>query len=200
MPLVEPAALVADLEEAPDVADVGVGHREVRPLPVHPHAEPARLPRLDARVLGDALAARAREAVEPVGLDLVLRVEAERLLDLDLDPQALAVEAVLVALILAERRVVALEEVLQRPAPGVMDAHRVVGRDRPVDERVRRPAVVLRAQLRERAVAIPALEHAVLERDVVGLGGDGSEGGIGGGHRSFDRSRAPSAVTAAGLS
>ena len=55
--------------------------------------------------------ARAKRS-SPSGLDLVLRVEAERLLDLHLDPQALAVEAVLVALILAERRVIALEQVL----------------------------------------------------------------------------------------
>ena len=153
---------------------------------------------LHRRVLGHAVAARAREAIEPVGLDLVLGVEPERLLDLDLDPQALAVEAVLVALILAQRRVVALEEVLQRPPPGVVDAHRVVRRDRPVDERERRPALVLAARrLLERAVAIPALEHGVLERDVVGLGRDGCECGIGG-HGPFDRSRAPLAATAAG--
>ena len=150
--------------------------------------------RLDAGVLGHAIAAGAREAVEPVGLDLVLRVEPERLLDLDLDPQPLAVEAVLVALVLAERRVVALEQVLQRAAPGVVHAHRVVGRDRAVDERVRRPAGVLLAQLLERAVALPALEHPVLERDVIGLGGDGCEGGIGG-HRTPDRSRARAALT-----
>ena len=186
---------MADLEEAPDVADVGVGHRVVRPLPVHPHAEAAGLLGLYAGVLGHAIAAGAREAVEPVGLDLVLRVEPERLLDLDLDPEPLAVEAVLVALVLAQRRVVALEEVLQRPPPGVVHAHRVVGGDRPVDEREGRPAGVLRAQLLERPVAIPALEHPVLERDVIGLGGDGCEGGIGG-HRTPDRSRARAALTA----
>ena len=188
---------MAELEEAPDVADVGVGHREVRPLPVHPHAEPARLRGLHAGVLGHAIAAGAREAVEPVGLDLVLRVEPERLLDLDLDPQALAVEAVLVALILAERGVVALEQVLQRAPPRVVHAHRVVRRDRAVDERERRPALVLLAQPLERPVAVPALEHAVLERDVVGLGGDGSESRIGG-HRPKDGSRAHTAVTPAG--
>ena len=54
-----------------------------------------------AGVLRDAVAAGARELVETVRLDLALRVEPERLLDLDLDPEALAVEAVLVALILA---------------------------------------------------------------------------------------------------
>jgi len=152
---------VAELEKAPDVADVGVGHRVVRPFPVHPHAEPARLRGLDARVLRHAIAAGAGEAIEPIGLDLVLRVEPERLLHLDLDPQPLAVEAVLVALILAERRVIALEQILQRAAPGVVDAHRIVGRDRAIEERIGGSALVLPAQLRERSVAIPALEHAV---------------------------------------
>ena len=111
--LIQPATLVAELEEAPDVADVGVGHRVVRALPVHPHAEPARLRSLDAGVLRHAVAAGAREAIEPVGLDLVLRVEPERPLDLDFHPETLAVEAVLVALILAQRSVVTLEQVLQ---------------------------------------------------------------------------------------
>ena len=59
-----------------------------------------------------------------------LVVKPELALDVDLDPQALAVEAVLVALVLAEHRVEALVEVLVGAAPGVVDAHRVVGRDR----------------------------------------------------------------------
>ena len=53
----------------------------------------------------------------------------------DLDPQALAVEAVLVALVLAEHRVEALVQVLVRPTPRVVDAHRVVGGDGAVEER-----------------------------------------------------------------
>jgi hypothetical protein len=185
---------MAGLEEAPDVADVGVGHRVVRPLPVHPHAEAAGLLGLDARVLGHAIATGAREAVEPVGLDLVLRVEPERLLDLDLDPQSLAVEPVLVAPVLTQRCVIALEEVLQRPPPGVVHAHGVVGRDGPVDERIGRAAGVLRAQLLERPGAVPTVQHPMLERDVIGLGRDGFKGGIGG-HRTLDRSRARGALT-----
>jgi thioredoxin 1 len=69
----------------------------------------------------DALAAAPGELGEPVLLDLALRVEPERLLDLDLDPEALAVEPVLVALLEAAKRLVALEQVLQRPPPGVVD-------------------------------------------------------------------------------
>jgi polyisoprenyl-teichoic acid--peptidoglycan teichoic acid transferase len=79
--------------------------------------------------------------------------EAELALDVDLDPQALAVEAVLVALVLAEHGVEALVEVLVRTAPGVVDAHRVVGRDGPVEEAPARPARVLRAQPGEGAAA-----------------------------------------------
>ena len=47
----------------------------------------------------DTLFATRREVGEAVLLDLSFRVESERLLDLDLDPEALAVEPVLVALV-----------------------------------------------------------------------------------------------------
>jgi hypothetical protein len=55
--------------------------------------------------------------VEAVLLDLALRVQPELVLDADLDPQALAVEPVLVALVEAAQRLVALEDVLERPPP-----------------------------------------------------------------------------------
>jgi len=79
--------------------------------------------------VGDALAALRRELRETVLLDLPLRAEAEGLLDLDLDPQTLGVEAVLVALVEAAEGLVALEDVLQRAAVAVVDAGRVVGRE-----------------------------------------------------------------------
>ena len=154
--LVEPAARVALLQEAPDVLDVRVREGQVVVAPVHPHAEALRLLRHHADVARDALLAALRELGDPVVLDLALRVEAELLLDLDLDPEALAVEAVLVALVVAARGVVALEDVLQRAAPGVVDAHRVVGRDRAVDEAEARAAGVLLAQALERALCPPS--------------------------------------------
>src|SRR5207244_7724193 len=124
-------------------------------VPVHPHPEPARLLGDHLAELGDALLAALRELGEPVLLDLALRVEAERLLDLDLDPEPLAVEAVLIALVEAAQRLVALEDVLERAAPGVVDAHRVVRRDRPVDEREALAASVPLPQLLEDAFAVP---------------------------------------------
>ena len=166
--LVEPLARVALLQEAPDVLDVRVREGEVVVAPVHPHAEALRLLGHHADVARDALLAALRELGDPVLLDLALRVEPELLLDLDLDPEALAVEAVLVALVVAPGGVVALEDVLQRAAPGVVDAHRVVGRDRPVDEAEARPAGVLLAQPLEGALHLPALQHLPLESGVVG--------------------------------
>ncbi len=105
------------------------------------------------------------KAPDPERLDLLLVVEAELPLDLDLDPEALAVEAVLVPLPLPEHGVVALVEVLVGAAPGVVHAHRVVGRDRPVDEAeplLRR--VVSREVAGHRPALPPALDDLPLER------------------------------------
>ncbi len=166
---VQPAALVDDLEEAPDVLDVRVREREVVGAPVHPLAEPLRAAR---ELLGrpdDLLAAAAGELGEPVGLDLALRVEPELALDADLDPEALAVEAVLVALVEAAHRAVALEDVLEGAAPGGVDGEDLVGRHRAVDEAPARPAAVALADALERAPLLPQVEDLELEARMVGL-------------------------------
>src|SRR4029077_8831543 len=115
-------------------------------VPVHPHPEADALLGLASGVGQDALLAERDERGDPEGLDVALAREAEVALDVDLDPQALAVEPVLPALILAEHRVEPLVEVLVRPAPGVVNTHRVVGRDRAVEEAPRRAARVLGAE------------------------------------------------------
>ena len=157
------------LQEPPDVLDVRVAEGEVVAAPVHPLAEPDRAAGDLRRRLDDDLAAAARELGEPELLDLALRVEAERALDADLDPEPLAVEPVLVALVEAAQRLVALEDVLERPAPGGVDAELLVRRHRPVDEAEPRPAAVLLAEPLEGLLALPELEDLELERGVVGL-------------------------------
>ena len=172
---VQPAALVHDLEEAPDVLDVGVAEREVVVLPVHPLAEPLGRARQLARGPRDDLAALLREALEAVVLDLRLRVESERLLDADLDPQPLAVVAVLVALVEPLQRPVALEDVLERAAPRRVHAHAFVRRDRAVDEAESRAAAVALAQLLEHPLALPELEDRLLELGMIGYPREGAE-------------------------
>ena len=167
---VEPAALVDELQEPPDVLDVRVAEREVVVPPVHPLTEPDRALGQRARGLDDHLAAAPSELGEPVLLDLALRVEPERALDADLDPEPLAVEPVLVALVVAAERLVALEDVLQRPPPGGVDAERhPVGGHRAVDEAEPRTVGVLLAQPPERPLALPELEDRALERVVIRL-------------------------------
>ena len=144
-------------------------------VPVHPHPEADRLLGLARGVGQHALLAQAHEPVDPVGLDVALRGEPEVALDVDLDPQALAVEPVLVALVLAAHGVEALVEVLVRAPPGVVDAHRVVGRDRAVEEAPLGPAGVLRTQPRERPALAPLAQDLVLLGDEVGLRADGLE-------------------------
>src|SRR5262249_49273508 len=147
-----------DLEEPPDVLDVRVAEREVVVAPVHPLAEAPAAVRQLLRGLDDDVAAARRELLKPVLLDLPLRVEPERALDADLDPQALAVEPVLEALVEAAHRLVALEDVLERPPPRRVHRERLVRGHRPVDERPLLVAAILVAQLLERALALPALE------------------------------------------
>ena len=166
MPLVEPAAPVHLLEEHPDVLDVRVGERVVVVVPVHPLAEALRLLGLHLGEARDARLAPLGELGEPVLLDLALRVEPELLLDLDLDPEPLAVEAVLVALVVAAERLVALERILEH-APEVLHARGAVRGDRPVHEAERRAAAVAVAQLEERALVLPECEDLVLERSVI---------------------------------
>ncbi len=159
-----------DLQELPDVLDVRVGEREVVAPPVHPLAEPDRPFGERLRRLDDHLPAAAGELRQPELLDLPLRVETQLALDADLDPEPLAVEAVLVALVEPAHGLVPLEDVLQRPSPRGVDAeHHPVRGHRPVDEAEPRAVRVLGAQCGERPLTLPGLEDRALERVVIGL-------------------------------
>jgi hypothetical protein len=113
------------------------------------------------------LAAGARETLQAERLDLSLRVEPQRLLDLDLHPQPLAIEAVLESLVVAAQRSVALDDVLERASPRVMDPHRVVGGDRTVEEREASPPAILGDETREHVLSFPELQRGGRDGDEV---------------------------------
>ena len=144
-------------------------------VPVHPHPEPDRLLGLARGKGEDALLAQADELGDAVVLDVALAREPEIPLDVDLDPEPLAVEAVLIALIAALHRPEPLEEVLVGAAPGVMDAHRVVGRDRSVQEAPALAARILGSQASEDPAIVPEVQDLVLLGDEIGLGADWSK-------------------------
>jgi hypothetical protein len=114
-----------------------------------------------------ALLAPRRELGEAVLLDVALRVEAERLLDLDLDVEPLAVEPVLVALVEAAQRLVALEDVLSACGPRRGGRPSGCSRDRPVDEAETVAAAVAVDELEEGTLTLPELENVPLERRVI---------------------------------
>ncbi len=168
--LVEVTALVHLAQEPPDVLDVGVREGEVVASPVHPLAETNGSFGERARGPHDHVAATARELGQAVLLDLSLRVQPELALDADLDPEALAVEPVLIPLMEPPHGLVALEDVLERPSPGRVhtENHSVRG-DGPVDEAEPRPPGVLLPQPGERLLALPEIEKLELERVVIRL-------------------------------
>src|SRR5579885_575834 len=112
MTFVDDAPFVALLQEVPDGIVVLIRERVVIVAPIHPVAQADVL-------LGHAFA----------------ELEDELFLDLDLDPEALAIETVLVALLVALHRLEALVQVFIGAAPGMMDAHRVVGGNRTIQKR-----------------------------------------------------------------
>jgi len=168
VPSVEPPAAVDLLEEPPDVLDVRVRKREVAVRPVHPHPEAAGLVGDHAGEARNPLLAAVGELSDSVLLDVPLRVQPEGLLDLHFDPEPLAVEPILVPLLEAAQCLVALEDVLQRAAPRVVDAHRSVRRDRPVEEAPPRSVGVLLAKPIEDPLSVPPLEDPPLNCRMIG--------------------------------
>jgi hypothetical protein len=175
VPQVEMTLVVHAAQEAPDVLDVRVREGEVVVAPVHPLAEPLRSPGQLGGRPDDLLPALARELGEAVLLDLPLRVEPELALDADLDPEPLAVEPVLVALVEAAQGLVALEDVLERAAPGGVDGERLVRGDGPVHEAPAGTAPVQLPEALERPVLLPPVEDLQLERGMVGHAGQRPE-------------------------
>ncbi len=114
--------------------DVGVVERPVGVVGVEPHAD-ALGERLE---VGDValhrLAAQPVELADAEGLDLVLVVDAELLLDLDLDREAVAVPAALAGHVPPPHGVEPGVDVLEEPGPHVVDAGPAVGGGRALVE------------------------------------------------------------------
>ena len=81
----------------------------------------------------------------------------------------MAVEPLLPTQLVSERRTEALEEILIGTAPGVVDAHRIVGGDWAIEERPRLTAGSLRAEAFKCSLGTPTRQHLVLQADQVRL-------------------------------
>ena len=175
--LVEQALVPQLAHQPPHRLDVVVGQRPVGVLGVDPGAGPRgeRRPVLDVAV--HRLAAALVELGDAVRLDLVLGVQAELLLDLELDRQAVAVPAALAGHVAAPHGLEAGVEVLEHPGPHVVEAGPAVGGRRALVEDPRLAVLAERcATCPTTSSLAPAGEDARLERDEVERGSTGPNG------------------------
>ena len=84
----------------------------------------------------DAFFTALDESSDAIFLNIEFCFQVKILLYIDLHPESLTVKAILIALLIALHGFKALIKILVRAAPGMMDAHRIVGRDRAIHERV----------------------------------------------------------------
>src|SRR5262245_40471407 len=108
-------------------------------VPIHPVAKADGLLGLNPGELihaGFALFYKLVNAPKAVAgdevFDVALRLQLQFFFNFDLDPESLAIEAVLKALIVAGHGEVALVGVLISSTPRVMDAHRIIGGNWPI--------------------------------------------------------------------
>ena len=177
--LVEQVLLPQLGEQPPHRLDVVVGQGPVGVGGVDPGARSGGQRRPVLHVALHRVAAVLVEGGHAVGLDLVLGVQAQGLLHLELDRQAVAVPAALAGHGLAPHGLEAGVEVLEHPGPHVVQAGAPVGRRGAL---VEDPGLGVLAQapgLGHHVMGAPAGQHRFFERDQVEVGIGGTEG-----HRS----------------
>ena len=162
-------ALVPDLpKQPPHRLDERVVEGVVGIAHVHPEAHALGHPLPVADVAHHRLAAPARELrhADP-GLDLGLVEDAELLLDLVLDRQAVGVPSRLARTVVALHVLEAGEDVLERAGEDVMDSRTPVGGRRPLVPAVQGAAFAAALRLVEHVVLAPRGEHILFDLHAV---------------------------------
>ena len=154
-------------EEPPHRLDVVVGQRPVGIGGVDPGARAGGQGRPVLDVALDGVAAVLVELGHPVGLDLVLGVEAELLLHLQLHRQAMAVPTALAGHVVTSHGLEAGVEVLEHPGPDVVQAGLAVGGGRSFVEDPGLGIGPLPPGLGDDVVLAPARQDVLLEGDQV---------------------------------
>ena len=178
------------LDQVPDRLDVVVFECDVRVVHVDPVAHPPREVVPQVFVAEDALPALRVVFGDAVLLDLVPPFQPEFFLHLDLDGEAVCIPPGLAVDAEPLHRLVAAEEVLDRPRHHVVDARLAVGRRRALVEHEVRGALAELQALSEHVVRVPPPEGlflggGVVESFDVGVTGHGT-----GGERSRSRKEA----------
>jgi len=142
----------------------------LRIVPVHPVPQTLGLLGLSRRKPEDSAFAFVDEVIDAEFMDSGFGAESQLFFDFDFDPQALAVETVLVSLIMARHREESLIRILVRAAPGVMNSHRVIGSNWAVEEAPSLAARVFSSQLLKRLLLQPEPQNGMFASDKVAVG------------------------------
>src|SRR4029079_6119053 len=150
-------------QRPPDGLDVGVAEGDVGVVQVDPEADALREARPLVDVAEHGLPALLVELGDPVRLDLVLFLDAERALDLQLDRQPVAVPAGLARHAVAAHRAVPRVDVLEDAREDVVRARSPVRGRRALVEAPDVGALALGDRSVYDVECAPALEDPVLE-------------------------------------
>ena len=105
-----------------------------RIIPFHPVAEPLRLFRLTCSKPQNTTFTFVHKVVDAIFIHSRFCSESQLLFNFHLNPQSLAVKSILVTLVMPRHGKETLVRIFVGPAPGVMDAHGVIGSDRAVQK------------------------------------------------------------------
>ena len=185
----QPAGVEDLLERPPLRLDIGRVHGPVGLIHVHPVAHAGGQVRERVDVAHDRFAALGVERLDAIGLDLGLAVDAEFLLDGQLDRQAVAVPASLARDVAALHGLEPREHVLEHARLDVVRArHAVRGRRTLIEGPVLAAGGLLEG-LVERLLLVPERQDVVFHLRQVHLRGDAAiaargrvGAGFGGGH------------------
>ncbi len=161
--LVEQAFLGELAQDPPHRLDITIGHGHVGVVEVQPHADALGHTVPVVHVRGHRLAAQLVELGHAVGLDLLLVIEAQSLLDLEFHRQAVAVPTRFATHEVATHGLVAGIDVLEHARKDMVDTGLAVGRGRTFVEHPFRLAGAQFQALLEDGVLLPPGEDAFLE-------------------------------------
>ena len=171
--------LVEDLlQRPPDALHVRGVHRAVRVVGVDPVAHPVGHLLEEIDVAEHCLAAFGIELGDAERLDIGFAVEAELLLDGDLDGEPVAVPAALALDQVAAHGLEPREYILEDACLDMVGARRAVGGRRTFVEGPARCSGALAQGALERRVVAPLLQHLELDGGKVDVGRDGRVSGV----------------------
>ncbi len=173
--LVEEVLIPDLLQVPPDGLHVVRVKRPVRVVEIGPVADALGHGPPVVHVRAHGLAAAPGELSDTDRLDLALARDPERLLDLDLDREAVGVPSGPAVDAKAPHRAIPAEQILVGACPDVVQARTTVGGRRALVEHPRRGALATADRPFEDALAIPARELGLLDGDEVRLRRGGSE-------------------------